>query len=75
MVSGSDDNRDMTRESSAQSHRAGRTMSRGLIRSVQPTKVQGKPAISVEANLRIPSTRLLKRNERYASNQHVLLLQ
>ncbi|VEL06613.1 unnamed protein product [Protopolystoma xenopodis] len=43
-------------------------LSRGLLRAIQKTKVQGNPpAASDEANLRIPSSRLLKRNERYAS--------
>ncbi|VEL32414.1 unnamed protein product [Protopolystoma xenopodis] len=50
-VSGSDDVRDMTGESSARSHRGRRTVSRGLLGTIQQTKV--------------PSSRLLKRNERY----------
>ncbi|VEL15777.1 unnamed protein product [Protopolystoma xenopodis] len=68
MVSGSNDVRHRTDESSARSHRGRKLVNRGLLRTIQQTKVQGNPpAISGEANLRIPSTRLLKRNEMYAS--------
>ncbi|VEL09833.1 unnamed protein product [Protopolystoma xenopodis] len=43
MVSGSDDVRHRTDESSARSHRGGRTVSRGLLRTIQQIKVQGNP--------------------------------
>ncbi|VEL37776.1 unnamed protein product [Protopolystoma xenopodis] len=68
MSSGSDDVPHRTDEGSARRHRGRKTVSQGLLRIIQQTKVQGNPpAISGKANLRIPSTRLLKRNENYAS--------
>ncbi|VEL33966.1 unnamed protein product [Protopolystoma xenopodis] len=67
MVSGSDDFRHRTDESSARSHWGRKTVGRGLFRTIQQTKVQGNPpVISGEANLRIPWTRLLKLNKKYA---------
>ncbi|VEL06905.1 unnamed protein product [Protopolystoma xenopodis] len=43
-------------------------MSKGLLLTIQQTIGQGNPpAVSGEATLRIPSTGLFKRNERYAS--------
>ncbi|VEL38597.1 unnamed protein product [Protopolystoma xenopodis] len=75
MLSGSDDVRRRTAESSAQSHRGGKTVSRGLLRTIQQTKGQGNPLeISGVATLRIPSTWILKRNERYASIKEKLYL-
>ncbi|VEL33363.1 unnamed protein product [Protopolystoma xenopodis] len=57
----------MTDKSSAQSRRGRRTVIRGLLYPIRQTKVQGNPpSLSDEANLGITSTRLLKRNERYA---------
>ncbi|VEL15427.1 unnamed protein product [Protopolystoma xenopodis] len=57
----------MTDESSARSHRGRRTVGRDFLCKVQQTRVQGNlPAVSGEANLPIPSTHLLKRNEKYA---------
>ncbi|VEL08879.1 unnamed protein product [Protopolystoma xenopodis] len=68
MVSSSDDVRQMSEERSARSHRGRRTVSRGLLRTIQQTKGQSNPpSVSGEANLQIPSTLLLKRNEGYAS--------
>ncbi|VEL14284.1 unnamed protein product [Protopolystoma xenopodis] len=51
------------------SHRGRKTVIRRLLRTIQQTKVQGNNplAVSGAANLQISSTRLLKRNERYAS--------
>ncbi|VEL33525.1 unnamed protein product [Protopolystoma xenopodis] len=66
MVPGSDYVPRRTNKSSAQSHRGRKTVNRGLFRTIQQTKVEGNPpAISDEANLRIPSTRLLKRNKSF----------
>ncbi|VEL18689.1 unnamed protein product, partial [Protopolystoma xenopodis] len=45
----------MTHESSARSHRGCRTVNRGLLRTVQQTKVQGYPA-SVSGELRSKPT-------------------
>ncbi|VEL15374.1 unnamed protein product [Protopolystoma xenopodis] len=68
MFTGSDDVGHMTDKSSARSHQGRRTVSRGLLRTIQQTKVQDNPpAVSGGVNLRMPSTRLLKRSERYAS--------
>ncbi|VEL36833.1 unnamed protein product, partial [Protopolystoma xenopodis] len=61
MVSGSDDVRDITDENSALIHRGRRTLGRGLLRTMQQTKLQGNPhLVSGAASLRIPLTRLLK---------------
>ncbi|VEL17503.1 unnamed protein product [Protopolystoma xenopodis] len=58
----------MTNESSAQSHRGRRTVSRRLLRTIQQTPVHvNPPSVAGEANLGIPSTRLLERNARYAN--------
>ncbi|VEL10060.1 unnamed protein product [Protopolystoma xenopodis] len=55
----------MPSESSTRSHRGRRTVSRCLLCTIQQTKVQDNPpSVSDESNLRIPSTRLLKRNDR-----------
>ncbi|VEL40015.1 unnamed protein product [Protopolystoma xenopodis] len=60
--------RTRTNDSSAQIHRGHKTVSPGLLRTIQQTKVQGNtPAISGEGNLRIPLTNLLKRSESYAA--------
>ncbi|VEL36763.1 unnamed protein product [Protopolystoma xenopodis] len=68
MVSVSDDVHHRTEEISARSHRGRRMLSRDFLHRVQQTKVQGNPpAVSSATNLRIPSTRLFKRNEMYAS--------
>ncbi|VEL09171.1 unnamed protein product [Protopolystoma xenopodis] len=54
----------MTNESSEQSHRGRRTEGRGFLRTIQQTRAQDNPpAASGEANLRIYSACLLKRNE------------
>ncbi|VEL09278.1 unnamed protein product [Protopolystoma xenopodis] len=58
----------MTDEISSRSHQGRRTVSRGLLRTMQRAKVQANPpSVSGAANLRIPCTHLLKRNEKYAS--------
>ncbi|VEL09384.1 unnamed protein product [Protopolystoma xenopodis] len=68
MISGSDGVHHRTDESSTRIHRGRKMVIRGLLRTIQQIKVQGNhPAISGEANLRISSARLLKRNERHAS--------
>ncbi|VEL11780.1 unnamed protein product [Protopolystoma xenopodis] len=68
MFSSSDDGSHMTDESSARRHWGRRIVSLGFLRIVQQTKAQGNPpVVSDAANLRIPSNRLLKLNERYAS--------
>ncbi|VEL35083.1 unnamed protein product [Protopolystoma xenopodis] len=64
MVSGSHNVRHMTGKTSARSHQGRRTVGRGLLRTIQHTKVQGNPpSVSDTANPRIPSTQLLKQNE------------
>ncbi|VEL16160.1 unnamed protein product [Protopolystoma xenopodis] len=68
MVSGSNDVRHRRDENSARSDRGCKTVSQRLLRTIQQAKDQGNPpAVSGSANLLISSTRLLKRNERYAS--------
>ncbi|VEL13567.1 unnamed protein product [Protopolystoma xenopodis] len=65
MIPGSDDVYDRTDEGSARIHRGRKTLSQGLLGTIKQTKVQGNPpVVSVQANLRIPSTRLLNRNEK-----------
>ncbi|VEL30725.1 unnamed protein product [Protopolystoma xenopodis] len=71
MFSGSADVHHMMTERSARSHRGRRTVSRGFLRTFQKTKFQGDPpVISGEANLRIPSARLLKPTKCYAFIKH-----
>ncbi|VEL40493.1 unnamed protein product [Protopolystoma xenopodis] len=68
LVSGSDDVRHMTSQSSAQSRRGRRTVSQGLLRTIQQKKGKGNlPSEFGGANLRIPSTFLI-RNEWRANN-------
>ncbi|VEL17871.1 unnamed protein product [Protopolystoma xenopodis] len=58
----------MMDENPTRSHLGRETVSRVLLQTIQQTKVQGNlPGVSGEAKLRIPSTCLFKRNERYAS--------
>ncbi|VEL08170.1 unnamed protein product [Protopolystoma xenopodis] len=64
MVSGCYDVHHMTDKSSTRSHQGRKTVSRGLLRTLQQAKGQGNPPeVSGEANLRISLTRFLKRNE------------
>ncbi|VEL10300.1 unnamed protein product [Protopolystoma xenopodis] len=75
MVSGSDDVRQITDESSTRSHRDRRTGSQGLLRTIQQTRAQGNPpAVSGAANLRILSSHIFKQNERYVSMDLILFL-
>ncbi|VEL13700.1 unnamed protein product [Protopolystoma xenopodis] len=64
MASGYDYVRHMTDESSTQSDRGHRTVSRGFLRTIKQINIHGNSsAVSGGTNLRITSTRLLKRNE------------
>ncbi|VEL18767.1 unnamed protein product [Protopolystoma xenopodis] len=50
------------------SHWGRKTVGRGLFCTIQQARAQGNLiAVSDGANLRIPPTRLLKRNERYTT--------
>ncbi|VEL39887.1 unnamed protein product [Protopolystoma xenopodis] len=67
MVSCFDDVRRMTDESSASIHRDREALRRGSIRTnLQPQLQDNQSTACGGNNLRIPSTRLFKRNERYS---------
>ncbi|VEL09047.1 unnamed protein product [Protopolystoma xenopodis] len=60
LVSGSEDFRTITDQSSTQIHRGRRAVSRGFLRTVQQTKIQGNPpAVSGEAAGSTPTQRKL----------------
>ncbi|VEL16057.1 unnamed protein product [Protopolystoma xenopodis] len=69
MVSGSDDVLPSMDESSARSHQGLKTVGRGLLRTIQQTKVQGNLVRTIYESLRPPFLNEMKGTP-VASSQH-----